>query len=308
MNAPLVATDREAVLQREMQRIRDAGGTVSIPPLMRMDYVAAVNALYAAMGAEPPMPLSRVAWTDALVRVKLDVDAWVAAQEEEEGGWWEDYQLADASLPHSVVDFAGDRAWVDGTGAVALATILGTDETGGLESGWGETAFEPDFLGEHGYASIDAHPSPRDFAFVGAALTKILAGATIVATIRVATGSFSAFLIGNADASRFIVAGERSGAHATIYSYVGINKQINSCIVAGAAPGAINKLAITITSTRLEVSVNGSAVNSTTLDSSEYASMVCAGVSAPQAPGGYIVSYAIYDPVAIGDLPTVSTV
>lgn len=177
------------------------------------------------------------------------------------------------------IDFAGgdpqSRAWVFGSGEVAVDTLLGADSN--AEGIITNIDYEPEQLVTSGYRAYDAPGGATGKftpALIGAARTMLLAGATVrirwYATS--ASGSGDLFQICNADGSnnleyyytktedgapdRWFRAESWAGGYGTVTVADIINK--------GAAD-SLNCFVLSVNSTRSDFAVNGSDVQEGTL-------------------------------------------
>jgi hypothetical protein len=182
------------------------------------------------------------------------------------GGGSPDWVPADAVIH---IDLVGGtpqgRAWVQGTGEVAVDSLLGSDPN--TESAVRPSAYSPAQLVTDGYRFYDPPPGGAGIAYpalIGALLTELLSGCT-VRLQWITPGATS-----SGDMLEIVSA---SGANALEYYYSagslwvkgeswagGYTAQINSILNAGTAT-SVNAFALTATSTRSEFAVNGSAVN-----------------------------------------------
>jgi len=216
---------------------------------------------------------------------------------EEEGGGGDLDWVPDNAKIH--IDLVGGdpqgRAWVDGTGVVAVDTLLGTDAN--TESGWSATVYDPDQLGADGYQG-----STNGVAFIGELRTAILSGATMVVRQKHATGGIAAnpFVAVAADGNAgvfFQLSTEPNEAKAG--SYVGDLASIPSIVNAGDA--SFNVIAFTTTPTRLDYAVNGSSAEAVALTAEDYPvsgeSQIVATLVDTSSATEYVQSITLYDPL-----------
>ena len=207
-----------------------------------------------------------------------------------------------AWLPEGAVayaDFVDENYYMDGAECEA-ADMFGTDpDSGNL---WAATAFDGT-IGANGYVGDG---SASAVSFLGAARSALLAGATVVLHMHTATGGGGSgvnLVLGSNDANYSVVAstfdsntdwkisGNWSGTAATATNQVTHNAQ--------------NKLAVTMTNTRAEVSANGGAAVVGVFEEEDWDSVAMTialidGVTNP------IRSITIYAPVADAALPALS--
>lgn len=190
--------------------------------------------------------------------------------EEGGGGGGEEEWVPEGAVIH--IDFVGGdpqgRAWVEGTGEVEIDTLVGSDLD--ASGGWGDTSYEPEDLtvdGLHYGTAGTANPP----ALIGEAKSMILAAATTVIKIK-AVPSFSAgtpLALVSIDGSNGVFTElQTTPARVQVYSNGGPLSLLVTDIV-NTGVGNINKVAITLTSSRFELAVNGSAAAAAVLDSSD---------------------------------------
>ena len=141
------------------------------------------------------------------------------------------------------------RAWVEGTGAVAVETLLGNDPI--VDGAWGASAYDSSDL------TVDGFETDQAVAFLGAARTKLLAGATVrIVNKNVNAGDlWLLVLTSEAGAEHIRVSASTSAVECSSNSgSVGVGQQAPG--LDGSA-GARNCIALTITDTRLEAACNG---------------------------------------------------
>lgn len=183
------------------------------------------------------------------------------------------------------------RAWVNGIGEVAVDTLLGSDantETGG----WEMSAYDPMLLGEHGLGTSGQYP-----AFVGAARTQVLAGASIVITLRgYDETNRSVIYLASVDGS-FINYVQQQGANIAAQTNASAFVEISNVMNIGAT--STNRIAFTVTNDRFDLAANGSpaGTHAFTVDEDRSASdpMVSCGIQF--GPAQYVQSISIYAPL-----------
>jgi hypothetical protein len=183
------------------------------------------------------------------------------------GGTVPDWVPADAKIH---IDLVGGtpqaRAWVEGTGEVAVNTLLGSDPN--TETGWGPTIYNPSYLTANGYVDQTAVNS---IVAISGLRSGILAGATIVLREKVLGVPFdNNFVLLSADGSAAIqYNGNMGTGGGELYSWASdIDVEIPNILNVG--PGDINVIAITNTPTRAEYAINGSAPASAVLTTTDF--------------------------------------
>jgi len=229
-------------------------------------------------------------------------DATDAEDEEEGGGGGEE---APAWVPENAkihIDFVGGtpqgRAWVDGTGEVAVDTLLGADAN--TSNGWGDTAYDDANLTANGYEQSESVGT----AFIGGARATILAGCTMTCRFKAVAASA---LPKGCDIYLFDVDGALGVGETSTFDGSGVpgstspssyNSTFTSTLadVLGDYPDD-NKIAMTLTSTRLELAANGSSAISETLSADDVGdpyAMICAMIAGLRTA---FQSITIYDPL-----------
>lgn len=193
------------------------------------------------------------------------------------------------------------RAWVGGTGEVAVDTLLGTDPASG--EAWADTEYDPANLTVDGYVC-----SPTaSLALIGAAETAILDAATFVFRLKQVLD----VVPGALDNPEFRLVSDDGGdgvayklrpnfATAVVSSDNGsLFNEIESITTTGL--GAINVTAGTLTATRADQAVNGSAAFAGVMDETDRPSgnpftivIIGTGISQQYA----VQSITIYDPLS----------
>ena len=178
------------------------------------------------------------------------------------------------------IDFLGGspqgRAWSNGA-EIAIDTLLGSDPN--AVNGRGDTAYNPGYIGSFGYQVPSEQVDPGviiNVAFIGAARTALLDAATFV--IREKLNSHDVTLVGTINIELLSEDGNDAAeidvgypAHSVSgYTWNGAPALdlLISNILNESANGAVNVLAATITSTRMDIAVNGSTAQTGTMDSS----------------------------------------
>jgi hypothetical protein len=178
---------------------------------------------------------------------------------EEEGGGRPDWVPADAVIH---VDLVNVRAWTEADGEVEIDTLLGSDPN--TENGWGTSGYDSGALVAEGYVEpLDPVVVP---ALIGSARTMMLAGATIRVKLRFQDETASALnnvalallSADGADAIEIDLGAAQITRRLSAYSWGGSASQEQDDVANGPPASSLNCIAATITSTRLEVSANGS--------------------------------------------------
>jgi hypothetical protein len=203
------------------------------------------------------------------------------------------------------IDFVGGspqgRAWSNGA-EVAIDTLLGSDPN--TESGWSATGYDPGKLTTDGYTFPQFSDLP--LGFIGAARSQILADATLVITRKNTTAlPNSSFVVMSADGSNavemdlVIPAVEETTGDALVRSWGGSLSQTFADVV-DTSTDAMNKVALTLTGSRIDLAVSGSTASTNVLaaDDRPPGALVAVMLDSPSCT---IQSITIYDP-----LPTTS--
>lgn len=184
------------------------------------------------------------------------------------------------------IDLVENRAWTETDGEVAINTLLGNDPIAdGV--GYGNTGYSEDDLTGYGLLSSLAP------ALIGEALTRALSDATIVIRTNARYGS------GNITFTLAAEEGAREvecvlGTDGNVYlSSEEIDATIESIVNSGE--GAINCMAMTRTSERAEVAVNGSDPLAEVLTAPELEGIVASLINLSGAGGQTLQSITIYD-------------
>jgi hypothetical protein len=201
------------------------------------------------------------------------------------------------------IDLNNDRAWTQDSGLVAISTLLGNDPD--ADTGWGQTSA---YVGANRNSDGLSLSGSEIVAYIGAAKTKLLAGAT--ARLQWKEGSN----IEGAGVLNFITS---DGSFAVEWD-VGLNASddaqgsswagsFNSTIadILSTADGALNCAAYTTTATRGEFSVNGSAADVSVLDTDDWPGTGYDAVLT-NLTGGRLQRVTLFDPVASGSLSALS--
>jgi hypothetical protein len=193
------------------------------------------------------------------------------------------------------IDLVARRAWVDGD-EVAVDTLLGSDAN--TENAWGPSSYDPAKLTADGYVYVtDGSDFP---AFIGPALSMVLDAATIVvATKRVADNSNTTFyplIAMSADGNDAVEVDLNSAGWLYVLSYGGASSIVALSGRTNVGLGSSNRIAMTLTSDRLDAAANAYAAGAgplTATDRPPGNPLVAAGVD-PKANNA-IQSIAIYD-------------
>jgi hypothetical protein len=190
------------------------------------------------------------------------------------------------------------RAWVAGTGEVAVDTLLGADPN--TENAWGATGYDDANFTVDGYIVTD-EPFYVSPAFIGPALSTVIAGCTVVVRFKpldaVQSGSFS-FNVMSADGINCAnVQGRTSEPRTTSTSSYSTPLFSTISDPLNLYPG-VNAIALTLTATRIECAANGSAPIDDVMTSADVGdpySFVAANVAA--FPDIALQSITLYDPL-----------
>jgi hypothetical protein len=222
---------------------------------------------------------------------------------EEGGGGGGDWVPANAVIHIDLV--GGDpqgRAWVAGTGVVAVDTLLGTDPN--TESAYGLGAYVPEHLvaGE-GYGRGDGEQplmSP-----IGVLRDALVAGSTFTIKLKTSrtTGSLLTFYLLAVDglaALELKLNTTSAAVHFSTWDAGGISRVTLSVLNISAA-GVANNVAATFIPTRADISANGSVATSDVLTTDNFpvsgpSAIVC-GVIEHGGNGVFIQSITLYDPL-----------
>ena len=149
------------------------------------------------------------------------------------------------------------RAWVEGTGEVAVDTLLGSDAN--ASSAIGTTEYNSAYLTVDGYVvPLDSTPEP---AFIGAARTTVMDSATLVVKFKqILAGPLGTIAVNlmsaNGDDGLFVDIRMASTRKGIIGSYNGdLTGELAN--LANNTIGTYNIGAVTVTPTRLEFAMNG---------------------------------------------------
>lgn len=286
MTRPLRAMDKAATLLDQIEAINALAvtaevATLNLKPLARMDAEAAIRRMFAklseisvASGGEAvarPGPFEDLA--SAIVQLEQTI---VVVTETVEGGEddgvpdWVPDDFAEGIYIDLVGGSPQGRAWVAGVGEVAVDTLLGTDPA--TEAGWGATAYDSQYLTANGYVPAKIGGWTLRIGFIGAARTAILAGSTCAWQIKqvgVDTVDPAIFVLSEEVNSGiyFDLAMPSEDAHTNSYSG-DLDETISNIMNVGA--DSLNRVAFTLTPTRAEMAVNGSAHVAAVIDTDEF--------------------------------------
>lgn len=218
--------------------------------------------------------------------------------------------VPDGAVIH--IDLINDRAWTEDDGEVNIDTLLGADENTQNESG--ESGYDPAGLTANGYSQAEADDG-FILAYIGAARTKVLAGSTfVVRWYGQAEGGSNVFPVDfcSAPASNTGLPVRALTADRSVscndYSSQ-ISPSIASIVNLGAA--SINQIALTVTPTRFEMSVNGSVATDDDLNATSWPPSGADQIVAVIAWSGvdsFLQTIAIYDALpSTAGLSTLST-
>jgi hypothetical protein len=190
------------------------------------------------------------------------------------------------------IDLVNVRAWTEADGEVAIDTLLGTDAN--TVNGWGSTEYNPSDLTADGLVYTTNPP-----AFLGAARSKVLDAATVQVKFKCLdnsiSNSFAATAANGADAVEIDLISATSEFQFESWGGAVSEEKLN---VVNSGNGAINMLAFTLTSARLEAALNGTdAITATLLDADRPAAnpLVTALVDAGGSGHTALQSITIYD-------------
>jgi hypothetical protein len=294
MSHPLIVMDGQTSLK---QYIRECG----LPepgPFVLIDEDTVVRLAAKAMGQELPPEACY------LEQLWLRVDPGESSTPPDQGGGTPAWVPANARIH---IDFLGGapqgRAWVDGTGAVALDALLGSDPNTdigyGLPSGYSSGNLSADGCFSFAHTCV---------AFIGAARTLLLAGATVRVVFKQADtvqGSAVPLALAAADGNNAwqvdisITPMPTKGSIAAEPwngTPVGLSSLVN---VVNIGIGAMNGFAFTITNNRSEAAINGGvqiisyALTATMRPPGSYVS----AVFDVRTGYGAVQSITIYDPL-----------
>jgi hypothetical protein len=167
--------------------------------------------------------------------------------------------------PRVIDGFATGRAWVAGTGVVAVDALLGADAN--TDNGWDTTTYDPANLTADGYD----HSEEDGPAFIGAARTMLLAGATVQIEVRdwdTATDDVILAYLAASGNLGINVEGRRAALDDKLHTYSWdevVTSTVNDVMQTGT-----NRVAATVSQTRLESSGNGSSPFAGVLTSTQW--------------------------------------
>jgi hypothetical protein len=273
-----IAAEREFVRRLNANLSEVAGGLgedytpIDINPL-RVDGVTSTRDLVSAMNERMTSlcAVADVSYTPVTVNVlamdftslmqnnfaSLDstiADLYTAA----EGGGAPEWVPANAKIH---IDLVGGtpqgRAWVDGIGEVAVDTLLGSDPNTG--NTWDTTGYDPADLTVNGLV-YSSHPP----AFIGSALSKLLAGATYVTTVRdiALNGTYRPLILASANGNDALIVDACMGSGnpnaVSVRSY--FNGTLSPTIddIVNHGEGTFNCVAVTIVEDHFDLAANGS--------------------------------------------------
>lgn len=189
--------------------------------------------------------------------------------EEGGGGGEPDWVPANAVIH---IDLVGGtpqgRAWVDGTGEVAVDTLLGNDAN--TESSFGASAYDPSDLTADGLVTLYTSGSPA--ALIGAARTKLFAGATLriehFCNESVFDPAYYLFSLVGAGGGNMLDFQDNPDDEASVRS---ASTTVNMTIPAIINPNGINAWATTIVrNDRIDIAVNGSSAQTTPITDADW--------------------------------------
>lgn len=224
------------------------------------------------------------------------------SHEEEGGGGAPDWVPANAAIH---IDLVGGtpqgRAWVAGTGEVAVDTLLGSDPN--TVDGWGNCTYDPADL------ATDGLLTGNDVAFIGACRAALISGATFVYRFKgqqtdPGGSTYMEYLSADGEAGLEVITQiPGGGGNGSISSWNGTASAATAAVINMTA-GAINVVAATITPTRGDIALNGSAAATTPLTTDDFptsgASPIVAvlmEITGSPTNGWYWQSFTLYDPL-----------
>src|SRR4029077_16064869 len=180
-------------------------------------------------------------------------EARVNISHEEEGGGLD--WVPDGAVIH--IDLVGGspqgRAWVEGTGVVAVAALLGSDAN--TENYWEATEYNPAYLGPDGYSEGAVNHPP---AFIGALRDGILAGGTM--RLQFSNNPSGNIVFMSTDGNAVI---QIDMVTRDVQAYSNDALDIDQFDVFSSE--AVNALAITLVSDRFDVAASGNAASTSGL-------------------------------------------
>jgi hypothetical protein len=220
-------------------------------------------------------------------------DEALANMSHEEGGGGDrpEWVPADAVIHIDLV--GGDpqgRAWVEGTGVVAVDTLLGGDPN--TEGWWAPTGYTSADLTVRGL-EWDAAPP----AFIGAARTLLIAGATITISLpKNNSNSMDPLIYMSADGNYAVGANGNASLDMHFSTNMG---EIELLDVINVDVGyAANTLAATVTPVRLEMAMNGSTAVSMVMNPDDHwPTSGASPIVAAMMQAAVIQSITLYDPL-----------
>jgi hypothetical protein len=191
-------------------------------------------------------------FTGQLTVWRTNEEAKANISHEEGGGGVAPDWVPDNAVIH--IDLVGGspqgRAWVAGTGEVAVDTLLGADPN--TENAWDVTEYDPGDLTVDGLVMLN-----DPVAFIGSVLARLLAGATIRYVLKnvVVPVIDDTLLLASADGNDALNV-DTTGVTLLAYSWGGSATDTRADVLDNTL-GATNAVAATISGMRLEVAANG---------------------------------------------------
>jgi hypothetical protein len=211
----------------------------------------------------------------------------------EDGGGGSPEWVPENSAGH--IDLLNDQAWTETGGIVALSTELGSDPNTD-SAGWNASSFDPGNLTAEGYVFPDA--SDNGIALTGELRGKILAGSTIVVEwVSASALSFEEYPLILADAAgNWALFTFRTNASAGIHlvSWDNIDEPVTGTVT---GTSAVNRMALTLTPTRAEASINGSEPTVVALAGNDWPASGYDCVLLDPGVSAILKSLTVYDPL-----------
>jgi hypothetical protein len=166
------------------------------------------------------------------------------------------------------IDLVNDRAWTEADGDVAIDTLLGADAN--TENGWAVSEYDPSKLTADGYLE---GTDGLVVGLIGAARSKILDAATLTIQFKEVAdpydGSLS-FAVVSADGNDGLnINADASSKQIDGGSYNGEASATIATSVNSGVAGALNTVAVTVTGTRFEFTINGFDAQALTLEDAD---------------------------------------
>jgi len=188
------------------------------------------------------------------------------------------------------------RAWVAGTGEVAVDTLLGSDPN--TEAAWGPTSYDPSHLSAGGYSN-------GVLAFIGSARDSLLTGTTYRSVFQSGptTASPEPLILVSADGNSAIEIYYREiSPHSINASSWGGGLDETIDMISNTGVGSINVVAMTITPVRLDIAMNGSSPITASLTTDDFPTsgdspLVAAIIDLSPLEDRFLQTITLYDPL-----------